>query len=205
MKYNKSLKIKICGLKYDIVEISDLNPDFLGFIFYSKSPRFFSKNFIIPKLKKEIFKTGIFVNETIENIMNISYNNKLDFIQLHGNESPFFCKKLFDKGFRIIKSFKINNSFIMKTLSSYIPFCSYFLFDNNGGSGKKFCWNILKKYNFDIPFFLSGGISSKDLKKIKEFNHPKIFGIDINSKFEIYPGKKNKEMIKSFIEKIKKI
>ncbi|WP_185869228.1 phosphoribosylanthranilate isomerase [Blattabacterium cuenoti] len=203
---NKSLKIKICGIKSHIQKISNLLPDFIGFIFYPHSPRFVGFNFIIPKLKKRISKVGVFVNESEENLLEINKRNKLDFIQLHGTESSFYCKKLFKKKLKIIKSFRINDSFSFKeNIVDYIPFCTYFLFDNNGGSGKKFCWEKLHEYNFDIPFFLSGGIGEKDFDKIKNFTHPKMFGIDVNSKFEIFPGEKNDILLNSFIKKIRKV
>ncbi|WP_185877539.1 phosphoribosylanthranilate isomerase [Blattabacterium cuenoti] len=201
----KNLKIKICGIKYDVKEISELNPDFIGFIFYSKSPRFVGYNFFIPLLKNKPIKTGIFVNENPKNIFKIYIEKKLDYVQLHGNESPYVCEFLFKKKVKIIKSFKVNDLFSMKKTLNYVPFCSYFLFDNNGGSGKKFRWEKLQEYNFTTPFFLSGGIGIKDLKKIKKFYHSKIFGIDINSKFELYPGKKNKQMLKEFMKKIREI
>ncbi|WP_185858708.1 phosphoribosylanthranilate isomerase [Blattabacterium cuenoti] len=205
----KSLKIKICGMKYHILKISDLNPDFIGFIFYSYSPRFVGSNFIIPKLKKEIFKTGVFVNESKKNILEISKKNKLDFIQLHGIESPIFCEKLFKKGLKLIKCFRINSFFSFQEVTDYIPFCTYFLFDNHtihyGGSGKKFCWKKLYEYNLDIPFFLSGGIGINDLCKIINFSHPKMYGIDVNSQFEISPGKKKYDSLKTFIKKIRNL
>ncbi|WP_238785617.1 phosphoribosylanthranilate isomerase [Blattabacterium cuenoti] len=203
---NNLLKIKICGIRYDIKEISKLNPDFMGFIFYPKSPRFVGFNFSIENINNNsVSKVGVFVDEKKENIIKIYNEKKLNFIQLHGKEKVSFCEFLFKKGIKIIKSFKINNYFPMKILSNYIPFCSYFIFDNNGGSGRKFDWKKLYEYDLDKKFFLSGGISVKDINNIKNFFHPKIYGIDINSKFEIYPGKKNKKKIKIFIEKIKYI
>ncbi|WP_185869799.1 phosphoribosylanthranilate isomerase [Blattabacterium cuenoti] len=209
MKYN-SLKIKICGMKFQIQKISTLNPDFIGFIFYPNSPRFVGNNFFIPKIRNKILKTGVFVNEIEEKILQISNKKKLDFIQLHGTEKPSYCEKLFKKGLKLIKSFRIDNHFsFKKNVEDYIPFCTYFLFDNNtvhyGGSGKKFCWKKLYEYNFKTPFFLSGGIGIKDFNKVKNFLHPKIFGIDLNSKFEIFPGKKNKIALDFFLKKIRKL
>ncbi|WP_185868668.1 phosphoribosylanthranilate isomerase [Blattabacterium cuenoti] len=203
--HNRLLKIKICGLKYNINKISHLYPDFIGFIFYDQSPRFVGKSFSVPNIPKNIFKTGVFVNENENLIVEIYKKNKLDFIQLHGMESPCLCRKLFEKGFKIIKSFKIHNFFSFKKIIEYIPFCSYFLWDNNGGSGKKFQWERIQEYDGNIKFFLSGGISLKDIDKIKKISHPKIFGIDINSKFEIFPGKKNEKMLEIFIKEIRSL
>ncbi|WP_341658493.1 phosphoribosylanthranilate isomerase [Blattabacterium cuenoti] len=203
------LKVKICGMKFNIQKISDLLPDFMGFIFYPNSPRFVGFDFVIPKLKKEIIKIGVFVNESEENILKIKRKNKLDFIQLHGIESPFYCEKLFKKGLKLIKAFRINDFFYFKKIVNYIPFCTYFLFDSNtiyyGGSGKKFCWKKLYEYTFQVPFFLSGGIGMKDFDTIKNFSHARIFGIDVNSKFEIFPGKKDDIKLNAFIKKIRNI
>ncbi|WP_185877018.1 phosphoribosylanthranilate isomerase [Blattabacterium cuenoti] len=205
----KLLKIKICGMKFHIQKISDLYPDFMGFIFYPKSLRFVGYNFSIPKniIDKKILRVGVFVNESEENVLRISKNNELDFIQLHGTENSVYCKQLFKKKLRIIKSFRIDNFFSFKNTIDYIPFCTYFLFDSNtinyGGSGKKFCWKKLEEYNFKTPFFLSGGIGINDFEKIKKFLHPKIFGIDLNSKFEIFPGRKDNFLLNKFIKKIR--
>ncbi|WP_185851756.1 phosphoribosylanthranilate isomerase [Blattabacterium cuenoti] len=203
----KLLKIKICGVKLNIEKISNLFPDFIGFIFYPYSPRFVGKNFFPPKLKKGILKTGVFVNESKENILKIG--KKLDFVQLHGTESPSYCEDLTQKnGLKLIKSFRIDDSFSFKKIKNYIYSCSYFLFDSQtpfyGGSGKKFTWNKLYEYHFDTPFFLSGGIGIEDIENIKNFSHPKMFGIDINSRFEISPGNKDKTSINNFIKEIRK-
>jgi Phosphoribosylanthranilate isomerase len=206
---SKLLKIKICGMKFEIQKISNLLPDFMGFIFYPNSPRFVGFNFEIPKIKKEILKVGVFVNELEENILKIEKKNKLDFIQLHGTESPFYCEKLFQKKLKLIKSFRIDNFFSFEKIVDYIPFCTYLLFDSNtvhyGGSGKKFSWEKLYQYTLHVPFFLSGGIELQDFDKIKNFSHPRMFGVDINSKFEIYPGKKDEIKLNMFMKKMKKI
>lgn len=196
-------------MKFNIQKISDLLPDFIGFIFYPHSPRFVGVDFIIPELKKGILKTGVFVNESEENVLKIKKKNKLDFIQLHGTETPFYCEKLFKKGLKLIKSFRIDDSFSFHQIIDYIPFCTYFLFDSNtiyyGGSGQKFCWKKLHEYTYQIPFLLSGGIGIQDLNNIKNFSHSKMFGIDINSKFEIFPGKKDQIKLNAFIKKIRKL
>ncbi len=201
------LKIKICGVKSEFEQISSLFPDFIGFIFYPHSPRFVGRNFIFPRLKKEILKTGVFVNESQKNILEKS--KELDFVQLHGSESPSYCEGLLKKGLKLIKSFNIDNLFSFKKIRDYIGLCSYFLFDSKttlyGGSGKKFTWNKLYEYQLDTLFFLSGGIEMKDVDRIKNFSHPKMFGLDINSKFEIYPGKKNRSAINDFIKKIREL
>lgn len=205
------MKIKVCGLKYgdNILEISKLNVDMMGFIFYRKSPRFienFLKPEIIERIPKKIEKIGVFVNSSIEEIKDAVFNYKLTGVQLHGNETPEECELLKD-GVLVIKSFLINDNFDFNVLKAYQYCCDYFLFDtyskDYGGSGKKFDWNLLKSYKLDTPFFLSGGISFDDAEMICNFSHPKFFGIDINSRFEIFPGLKDIEKIKKFINLLK--
>lgn len=198
-------KLKICGMKNpeNILEISKLHPDFMGFIFWKKSSRYLSED--IPKLPEIIQKVGVFVNETIENVLSIVQKHDLRFVQLHGDESVEYCQNLFQKNVRIIKVFSIENSFDFSSLKPFEPYANYFLFDTKGklpgGNGTTFNWEILKKYNSEKPFFLSGGIGISEIENLKKLNLP-IFAIDINSKFETAPGLKNPELIKQFISKL---
>lgn len=198
-------KLKICGMKNpeNILETSKLHPDFMGFIFWKKSPRYLSEE--IPKLPESIQKVGVFVNETIENVLSIVQKHDLRFVQLHGDESVEYCQNLFQKNVRIIKVFSIENSFDFSSLKPFEPYANYFLFDTKGklpgGNGTTFNWEILKKYNSEKPFFLSGGIGISEIENLKKLNLP-IFAIDINSKFETAPGLKNPELIKQFISKL---
>jgi len=205
------MKIKVCGLKYsdNILEVSKLDVDMLGFIFYKKSPRFVENSLtleILEKIPKNIEKIGVFVNSSTEEIKDIVLKYKLTGVQLHGNETPEECKLLKD-GLLVIKSFLIKDDFDFSVLEAYQYCCDYFLFDtytkDYGGSGKKFDWNLLNSYKLSTPFFLSGGISIDDVELICNFSHPKFFGIDINSKFEISPGLKDVEKISNFINLIK--
>ncbi len=195
-------KIKICGMKYseNIVEVASLQPDFLGFIFYEKSKRYFDG--IIPNLPKSIKKVGVFVNENIDVILKKVSQHQLNFVQLHGNESPNFCAELHDKNIKIIKAFAVDDDFDFEQLIDYEVSCVYFLFDtkgkNPGGNGIVFNWDILNKYKSKKPLFLSGGIGEEEIKIINETTLP-IFAIDINSKFEIEPGFKNIEKLKKII------
>jgi len=193
----------------NIQELILLQPDYLGFIFYSKSPRY-----INPDLSEEysdipnyITKTGVFVNEDTEKIISIAKKFKLQAIQLHGNESPATCIELQNAGFKVIKAFGINTEFEFQKLEAYVNACDYFLFDTkvaqHGGSGKKFNWKVLDQYPYDKMFFLSGGIESDDAETIVKIEHPLIYAIDINSCFEIAPALKDVKKVKSFIEKVR--
>ncbi|MDD5571002.1 MAG: phosphoribosylanthranilate isomerase [Bacteroidales bacterium] len=206
------LKIKVCGLKYEdnIRKLAETKPDFMGFIFYPKSKRFVSESIdknIFKILPAKIKKVGVFVNSGLDEVKFKKEKYKLDFVQLHGNETPEFCKKLSNKNISVIKAFGVSGEKDFEQVKNYQNYCTYFLFDAKtedfGGSGKKFDWKLLDKYNSPLPFFLSGGLDMKDIEKIKKIKNSKFFGIDINSKFEINYGTKDIEKVKSFINKIK--
>ena len=166
------LKLKICGMKFpeNILEISQLQPDFLGFIFYANSPRNFEKK--IPELPEKIKKVGVFVNASFEEITSKIKFYNLDFIQLHGNELPEFCKNLQEK-IPVIKAFSIDENFDFETLKKYYESCTYFLFDtkakNHGDNGIAFDWNILENYKLEKKYFLCGGISLENVSDLKVF------------------------------------
>lgn len=194
-------KLKICGMKYseNILQASELLPDFMGFIFWKKSPRYFDGD--IPELPESIQKVGVFVNESLKNVLAAVQKHGLDIVQLHGNESVVYCFELKKQNIKIIKVFSVENDFDFDHLKPFESFVDYFLFDTKGelpgGNGITFNWEILKNYNSDKPFFLSGGIGIDQIENIKKLNLP-IFAIDINSKFETAPGLKNTELIKQF-------
>ena len=191
------MKLKVCGMKFpeNIIEIENLKPDYMGFIFYSKSKRFFDQSELI--LDDNIKRVGVFVDQEIEYIKSKILKFKLDFVQLHGSEDVDFCTSL-KSIIKIIKVFKINNDFNFKSTKMFESVSDYFLFDTksnlHGGSGEKFDWNILKNYEGEKPFFLSGGIDLNDIKEIKEIqiSHP-IIGVDINSRFELQNLKKKQK------------
>ncbi len=188
------MKLKICGMKHpeNILEVSQLLPDYLGFIFYEKSLRNFEGE--IPEIPNSIKKVGVFVNETEDTIISKIKKYNLDLVQLHGNESPEFCRNLKFQNIELIKVFSVDDNFDINVLEKYEIVCDYFLFDTkgklHGGNGYTFNWDILKNYKSKKPIFLSGGIGLEEIEKIKKLNLP-LFAIDVNSKFEIEPGLKN--------------
>lgn len=207
-----SLKIKICGMREpeNILEVAKLKPDLMGFIFYPESPRYAAEmlNPEIPaKLSSSIKKTGVFVNADFEGITGTIRKYSLDSVQLHGNETPDTCRRLREKGIQVIKAFNINESSGFILCSEFISCTNYFLFDtftsDYGGSGYKFDWKILDKYNLGHPFFLSGGIGPGDVNKILEITNPEFYGIDLNSRFEVKPGLKDIETLKKFISDLR--
>ena len=187
--------------KENIKALSELKPDFIGFIFHEQSSRNVTDSISIT-IPEGISKVGVFVNKSIEFIDEKIKNFGLDYIQLHGNESPEFCFDLKNKGLKIIKAFNISDNFDFTALKSYEPFCDYFLFDacgkKAGGNGIVFNWELLDNYKGELPFLLSGGINDTMVDSIKKFNHSKFEGIDINSGFEIAPAIKNIKNIKAF-------
>ena len=199
------MKIKICGLKFEsnILGLSKLEPDYMGFIFWEKSKRLVIGS--TPNLSQtKIKKTGVFVNADFDKIKDKVRVHKLEAIQLHGLESPEFCEKIKNLGVEIIKAFSIDENFNFNVLEKYELFSDYFLFDTKGkspgGNGISFDWEILRNYKYEKKFFLSGGIgieSINAIKKIKNLSLP-LFCVDINSRFELNPGEKNIELIKSF-------
>ena len=199
------MKIKICGLKFEsnILGLSKLEPDYMGFIFWEKSKRLVIGS--TPNLSQtKIKKTGVFVNADFEKIKDKVRVHKLKAIQLHGLESPDFCKKIKNLGVEIIKAFSVDENFNFNILEKYELCSDYFLFDTKGkspgGNGISFDWEILRNYKYEKKFFLSGGIgieSISAIKKIKNLSLP-LFCVDINSRFELNPGEKNIELIKSF-------
>jgi phosphoribosylanthranilate isomerase len=204
------MKLKICGMKYpeNMIEVGSLLPDYMGFIFYEKSARYFNGE--IPELIKTIKKTGVFVNQRQDEIQEKVQKHNLQAVQLHGNESVEFCSELLNrlpKKIEIIKVFSADENFDFDVLKPFEAVCNYFLFDTKGklpgGNGTTFDWSILKKYKSKKPFFLSGGIGMKELKAIEEISKTNlpIYGVDINSKFEVEPGLKKKNLLSNFKRK----
>ncbi len=204
------MKIKVCGLKHqeNIEHLSSLPIDYMGFIFYKKSPRYIENAIdfdFIRQIPKQIIKTGIFVNQDPYSVFNAIAHYNLDAIQLHGEESESICKE-FKPYVKVIKAFGVNDSFDFKCLETYVPYVDFFLFDTltelHGGSGRQFNREILKNYTYDVPFFLSGGIDETSVEDLKKIDHPQLYAVDINSKFEISPALKDIEKIKSFIQNL---
>ncbi len=191
----------------NIREVEQLDVDWMGFIFYPKSPRYIGEK---PEyLPANVKRVGVFVNELLDIVLERATQNQLQILQLHGDESPEYCKALREKSFLVMKSFGIaaDQPFPSARVRTYEGVCDYFLFDAktplHGGAGKKFDWDILSNYSGKIPFLLSGGISPEDVKAVKSFSHPQYIGIDVNSGFETAPALKDKQLVKTFIERIR--
>ncbi|WP_418697865.1 phosphoribosylanthranilate isomerase [Bacteroides sp.] len=201
-----NLITKVCGMTRadNIRSVEQLGVDMIGFIFYPKSPRcLLEMPDYLPTRAKRV---GVFVNASKEDILMYADRFALDCIQLHGSESPEYCRSLLAAGQRLIKAFSIALPKDLLAVSAYNGLCDYYLFDTKtpqyGGSGNQFDWNILNRYNGPTPFLLSGGINSYSAKAIKEFHHPRFAGIDLNSRFETAPGIKDVERIETFLKEL---
>jgi phosphoribosylanthranilate isomerase len=194
--------LKVCGMRDsdNIKGLISVAPNYIGFIFYPKSKRYVGDNFMMPQIPKSIKKVGVFVNETIDSLLQKVHKYELDYVQLHGDESVEYVEQVKINAVNIFKVFSLSDQMPLEWMREYESFVDYFLFDTKtpeyGGSGRKFEWSILKQYNLNKPFLLSGGIALEDIPIIKDLQLENLIGIDVNSKFEEYPGFKNLELVK---------
>jgi len=156
---------------------------------------------------RETGKVGIFVNEEISIVMQAAEEYHLDLVQLHGDESPEYCRKLDIAGIPVIKVLNPNTILEGQSHLDYETHARYLLFDTPGkelgGTGRKFDWDLLDGSSVSCPFFLSGGIGPKDSRAIREIEHPALFGVDVNSKFELAPGIKDTVLLERFMQELR--
>lgn len=202
--------IKVCGLLEgeNINEVCQLGIQMIGLNFYKPSKRYLGEDKVelFHGVPNSIDKAGVFVNEDIDNLLRISEHYALEYVQLHGDETPEYCQKAY-LNIKVIKAFGVTDEDNLNEITMHYDDVDIFLFDTKtklyGGSGKKFDWSVLDSYNGDIPFLLSGGIGPDDYLEIQSIRHPSFLGVDVNSKFELSPGVKNVEQLEYFIQKIK--
>ncbi len=202
------MEIKVCGMRdpENIRELIDqVNPDWMGLIFYPKSPRFVSDQSATQITGSPIRKVGVFVNEEEDQILKRILKFDLSAVQLHGQETPDYVDSLSKKtSAEIWKVISVGERIDWESLKGYLPFVNKFLFDTatsaHGGSGQKFDWKVLETYPFDKGFFLSGGLDEENVEEISVLAEklPQLRGVDLNSRFEDSPGVKNIEKLRSF-------
>lgn len=195
-------------MKYpdNIAALVALQPDYMGFIFYDQSKRFVGNldQEIIKSIPETTKATGVFVNEDLEQLVRIAQAYQLKALQLHGSESVDYCTQLKSilPHIELIKAFGINESFNFETLTAYANSIDYFLFDTqtaaHGGSGKTFNWQLLDAYKMHTPYFLSGGIGLEQVGEIRKIMDPRLYAVDLNSRFEIDAAVKDIEQLKTF-------
>jgi phosphoribosylanthranilate isomerase len=163
-------------------------------------------------------RVGVFVDEMAQNIITRVVNFKLDLVQFHGHETPTLIRNLrqtidpdIRPGIKFIKAISVSSRDDIAAYKDYEDCVDYFLFDTQkapkeagdrlqqGGTGQQFDWSLLDAYDGDKPFLLAGGIGPDDVESIRNFQHPKCIGIDLNSRFETEPGLKDIEKLKVFL------
>ncbi len=198
--------IKVCGIKYNdnLKEIATVDIDMIGINFYKLSSRF-AEHIDVTYLPSHISRVGVFVNAGMTEILNYKDQYNLDLAQLHGEESPGFCDEL-AAHIPIVKAISVRELQDLNRANLYSS-VKYLLFDTktsqHGGSGLKFNWDYLDQYKGDVPFLLAGGIGIMDAGELLSIQHPQFAGADINSRFEIEPGRKDVNLIRDFVSRIK--
>ncbi|MGB3545646.1 MAG: phosphoribosylanthranilate isomerase [Saprospiraceae bacterium] len=216
------MKIKVCGLREpdNISAISALRPAMMGFIFAEESPRAVKGDELKNWLEKNeqtlegIARVGVFVNAEVDQMLNAVHDYGLDYVQLHGEESPGYCAELqllwsvsSMRKAKMIKAFGVDDRFDFDRTHPYAQTCSHFIFDTktenaSGGTGRRWAWDRLNEYHGVTPFLLSGGIGPEDAAEVRAVGHPQLAGVDINSKFEIKAGVKDVEAVRRFMEMV---
>jgi len=198
------LKLKVCGMRNtdNILQVAlSVKPDYMGFIFYKKSPRYVGEEFVMPSISADVRKVALTVNMPTDEIIARVEKYTFEYVQFHGDETPKEVELVKKRGISTIKVFHLDEKFDFTSLLPFEPHVDYFLFDTPtvkyGGSGKTFNWQLLQNYKMEIPFFLSGGLNPDNLKDVENIDHPQLFGLDVNSGFETAPGLKD---VKKLIE-----
>ncbi|MCX5678528.1 MAG: phosphoribosylanthranilate isomerase [Candidatus Omnitrophica bacterium] len=201
--------IKICGItnKIDAVNAANLGVDMLGFVFYKKSKRYVDRKTareIINELPESVQKVGVFVDEDADKVRAIAEDIALDTLQFHGNESPEYCAA-FKNDYKVIKAFRLKDREDLKSVSLYDV--DYYLVDTHksglaGGTGETFDWKILKDFEFLKPVILSGGLNPDNVARAISEVVP--YGVDVSSGVEESPGKKSLQLLKKFVEEVRK-
>lgn len=204
------LQIKVCGMRdpQNLEQVCALAPDYVGFIFYPRSKRFVGTSpdaalFEIPG--PAIKKVGVFVNEEVSLVRKAIEVYGLDVVQLHGGESADYCRTL-EGETMVVKALDPDEQRF--GIEKYRGVVDCLLFDSAGegygGTGQKFDWKVLEHLNVPVPFLLSGGIGPGDAAALRTIDLKGLMGIDINSRFELSPGRKDIEQLKEFIIEIRK-
>jgi phosphoribosylanthranilate isomerase len=203
------IKLKVCGMRErdNIRVVSQLQPQFMGFIFYPSSPRWVGDDFVMPEdLSASTKRVGVFVNDTTDSILEKVRQFKLDFVQLHGEETIDQCRQLKQHGVGVIKVFSVDDDMDFQVTKAYEDVADYFLFDTKGiyygGNARTFNWEVLTRYNGKKGFFLSGGITPDHIEGIKKLSNANLVAVDVNSGVEIRPALKDVDKVKAIKTKL---
>ncbi|MFN1833939.1 phosphoribosylanthranilate isomerase [Balneola sp. MJW-20] len=213
MSSKERTRLKICGLTNleDARFVSGAMADYLGFIFYEKSPRYIQPaeaGAIINWLEGPE-KVGVFVNQPIDEVNQIAKETGIDLVQLHGDEPVHYCSLIEKPIIKVIHVTKDRElSDIERLISEYEDHVNYFLFDTKiddlwGGTGRSFDWSVIKKLHIPKPYFVSGGLNVENISKAIEISEP--FGVDLSSSLEAEPGLKDFGKIEDLMDQIREI
>jgi phosphoribosylanthranilate isomerase len=188
--------------------VAALNPDYMGFIFYEKSPRYVGADFKIPAdFPTNIIRVGVFVNASTDEMKRQVKLHKLDFLQLHGSETVKQCKELKQDNIKIIKVLSVDDQTDFDQTKFYSEVADFLLFDTKGkyfgGNAKTFRWQSLLQYDQQLPFFLSGGLSPENVRDTAQLSDMNLHALDINSGVETSPGLKDINKIKEIKDLLK--
>ena len=209
----KPFLIKVCGMRDadNIRQVEALTPDMMGFICWEGSRRHVSR--LPDYLPETCRRVGVFVNPEIGYIQERIKTFRLDLVQLHGHETPEFCRSIKEEGLKsghalqIIKAFGVAPGEPFPRTEDYEADCDFFLFDTRGptagGSGRTFDWDVLQNYHGHTPFFLSGGIGPDSTDRLRSFSHPAWAGVDLNSRFETATAQKDVGRLSDFIKDLR--
>lgn len=207
MENKNPLIIKVCGMRDadNIKAVETLHPCWMGFICWPKSKRYVDDT---PSYLPECERVGVFVDADIPFIKAKIEQLKLTRIQLHGDESADFVRKVQEEfNLPIIKAISIANKKDIEKASAYHGIVTHILFDTKckcvGGSGEHFDWSILQHYNGPTPFIIAGGIGKEDVNTLCQLNHPRLAGFDLNSRFEDAPSVKNIDKLNAFFTSVR--
>lgn len=207
----KDVRLKVCGMRdpENIVQVGERHPDYMGFIFYERSPRYVGEEFIIPDgLPRTVQRVGVFVDETTEVILEKAKKYALSALQLHGMETREQCEALRSAGYKVIKAFSVDSDFDFKKTAPYEDVADFFLFDtkgvNYGGNAAVFDWQLLKQFDQSVPFFLSGGLSPENAGSIVSLLDMNLYALDVNSGVESAPGVKSLSRLDAFKDALEK-
>lgn len=205
---SKPLSIKVCGMRDadNVKALTGLDVRYIGFIFYPKSQRYTE----IPPSREmtgSLKRVGVFVDAEIRDIIRKIATHDLDVLQIHGQENPKYCFELKQRAHASIwKAFRVDETFDFSQLEAFEDVVDAFLFDAKGaqpgGNGIRFDWSLLDQYQGTTPFLLSGGIEPASVVSIRELTHPRLIGIDLNSRFELEPGLKDIQKLQNFIDEL---
>lgn len=206
------MKVKVCGMREpeNAAGVAALAPDFMGFIFYPRSPRHCGEMHpsVVEALPEEVTPVAVTVDLGEDEIMSIVERYGFRAVQLHGGEPASLCRRLRERGLTVIKAVSMKDAASLLPFREYEGAADYILLDtpteSKGGSGRKFNWELLEDYTLDIPFLLSGGIGPADAEAVLSLSHPRFAGIDLNSRFELSPALKSLPLLSGFLGQLRK-